>query len=251
MAPKSEIRLTSHISPEFSSNITVNNASYHVQTEDMGVKTSKIISNIYLKGEIVFTKKSDYSHLTKLKNYSDKLASLMDRQHKSVINQFMTEEAGKQKLKPEYFEEVQNLLRKGNKKAALNTLRDALEKFPGDPYLLSYYGCLIAVIENRTKEGVTICEDAIKLLNTSMPFGSEFFYPVFYLNLGRTYIKAKKKKAAVQAFQEGLKNDPENKDLLWEMKKIGTRERPPLPFLARSNPINKYIGMLLYKPSKK
>jgi predicted Zn-dependent protease len=175
----------------------------------------------------------------------------MQRQHKSVINQFITEKAGKQKLKPEYFEEIQQLLRRGNGKTALNTLRDALEKFPADPYLLSYYGCLIAVIENRTKEGVRICENAIKLLNTSMPFGSEFFYPVFYLNLGRAYLKDKKKKAAVQAFQEGLKADPENRDILWEMKKIGTREKPPLLFLARSNPINKYIGMLLYKPSKK
>lgn len=251
MASKSEIRLTSNISPEFSSNITVDNITYHVQTEDMGMKTSKIISGIYLKGEIVFTKKTDYSHIIKLKNYSDKLASLMERQHKSVINQFIAEKAAKQKLKPEYFEEIQQLLRRGNGKTALNTLRDAIEKFPADPYLLSYYGCLIAVIENRTKEGVRICENAIKLLNTSMPFGSEFFYPVFYLNLGRAYLKDKKKKAAVQAFQEGLKNDPENRDLLWEMKKIGTRDKPPLPFLARSNPINKYIGILLYKPLKK
>jgi len=57
MASKSEIRLTSNMSPEFSSNITVDNTTYHVQTEDMGMKTSRIISNIYLKGEIVFTKK--------------------------------------------------------------------------------------------------------------------------------------------------------------------------------------------------
>ena len=251
MASKSEIRLTSKLSSEFSSNITMDNVTYHVQTEDMGLKTSKIISNIYLKGEIVFTKKSDYSHLTKQKNFSEKLVSLMERQHKSVINQFIAEKTGKQKLKPEYFEEVQQFLRRGNGKTALNTLRDALDKFPADPFLLSYYGCLLAVIENRTKEGARICENALKLLNTSIPFGSEFFYPVFYLNLGRAYLKDNRKKAAVQAFQKGLKADHENKDLLWEMKKIGTREKPPLPFLARSNPINKYIGMLLYKPSKK
>jgi tetratricopeptide (TPR) repeat protein len=251
MTSKSEIRLTSKFSPEFSSNITVDNITYHVQTEDMGTKTSRIISNVYLKGEIVFTKKTDYSHMTNLKNFSEKLASLMERQHKSVIDQFTEEKTVKQKLKPEYFAEVQQLLRRGNGKIALNTLREAIEKFPADPYLLSYYGCLIAVIENRTKEGVRICESAIKLLKTSMPFGSEFFYPVFYLNLGRAYLKDKKKRAAVQAFQEGLKNDPENRDLLWEMKKIGIREKPPLPFLTRNNPINKYIGILLYNPSKK
>lgn len=251
MSSKSEIRLTSQFSPEFSSNITVDNITYHVQTEDMGTKTCKILSNIYLKGEIVHSKKTDYTHMIKLSNFSDKLTSLMDRQHKSVIQEFLAEKASRQKMKPEYFDEIRQLLRRGNGKTALSTLREAIEKFPGDPYLLSYYGCLIAVIENNTKEGIKICEDAIRYFKISTPFGSEFFYPVFYLNLGRAYLKAKKKKLAVQAFKEGLKSDPENKDLLWEMKKIGVRAKPPLPFLARSNPINKYIGMLLYNPSKK
>ena len=64
MASKPEIRLTSKLSPEFSSNITVDNITYHVQTEDMGTKTCKIITNIYLKGEVVFKSQSNYSHLT-------------------------------------------------------------------------------------------------------------------------------------------------------------------------------------------
>ena len=251
MISKSEIRLTSKLSHEFTSNITLDDITYLVQTEDMGLKTCKLITNIYLKGEIVFSRKSDYAHLTKLKNFADKLASLMEKQHKSAINQFMEEKTAKQKLKPEYFEEVQQLLRRGNGKTALNTLRHALAKFPADPFLLSYYGCLIAVVENNTKEGIKICEDAINMLNASMPFGSEFFYPVFYLNLGRAYLKDKKKKDAVQAFHEGLKSDPENKDILWELKKMGTRKPPPLSFLDRSNLINKYIGKLLYKSSEK
>ena len=250
MPSKSEIRLTSKHSHEFSSNITVDNITYHVQTEDMGVKSCKIISNIYLKGEILFSRKSDYAHLTKLKDFPDNISSLMEKQHKSAISQFMEEKTVKQKLRPEYFEGVQQLLRRGNGKSALNTLRHALAKFPDDPFLLSYYGCLIAVVENNPKEGVKICEDAIKMLNTSMPFGSEFFYPVFYLNLGRAYLKDKKKKEALQAFHEGLANDPENRDLLWEIKKLGTRKKPPLSFLSRSNPINQYIGKLLYKPSE-
>jgi tetratricopeptide (TPR) repeat protein len=251
MASKSEIRLTSKHSHEFSSNITLDDITYHVQTEDMGIKSCKIITNIYLKGEIVFTRKSDYAHLTKLKNFPDKLASLMEKHHKSAISQFTDEKTVKQKLRPEYFEEVQQLLRRGNGKTALNTLRHALVKFPDDPFLLSYYGCLIAVVENKIKEGVKICENAINMLNTTMPFGSEFFYPVFYLNLGRAYLKDKKKKEAAKAFHEGLKNDRDNKDILWELKKMGTRKPLPLPFLARSNAINKYIGKLFYKSSEK
>jgi hypothetical protein len=33
-----------------------------------------------------------------------------------------------------------------------------------------------------------------------MQFGSEFFYPVFYLNLGKAYLKDDNKKEALKAF---------------------------------------------------
>ncbi|MDH4232996.1 MAG: tetratricopeptide repeat protein [Nitrospirota bacterium] len=251
MASKSEIRLTSKRSPEFGSDIRVNDVTYHVQTEDMGIKTCKIVTNIYLKGEIVHKRKSDYAHLTKLADFADRLTSLMEKQHKSAIDQFIAEKSERQKPKSDYFEEVQQLLRRGNGKSAMTSLRHALEKFPGDPFLLSYYGYLLAVIENKPKEGIKICEDALGKLKKSMPFGSEFFYPAFYLNLGRAYLKDDRKKEAVEAFQDGLKIDPENHDILWEIKKLGTRKKPPLTFLSRSNPINIYLGKLLNKPSKK
>ncbi len=251
MPSKPEIRLTSKLSPEFSSNITVNNITYHVQTEDMGIKTCKIITNIYLKGEVVFKMKSDYAHLAKLKDFSARLASVMEKQHKSATGQFVAEKTVKPKLKSEYFGEIQQLLRGGDGKSALNTLKHALDTYPGDPFFLSYYGCLISVVEDNPKEGIKICEDSIRTLEGAVPFGSEFFYPIFYLNLGRAYLKGNRKKDAVQSFQSGLKSDPDNRDLLWEIKKIGERKKPPLSFLSRSNPINKYIGLLLYKSQGK
>ncbi|MEJ2695808.1 MAG: tetratricopeptide repeat protein, partial [Candidatus Sulfobium sp.] len=81
----------------------------------------------------------------------------------------------------------------------------------------------------------------------TMPFGSDFFYPLFYLNLGRAYLEANKKRDAITAFEKGLLNDPENHDLLSELRKLGTRRKAPVPFIKRSNPINKYIGMLLHR----
>jgi hypothetical protein len=64
-------------------------------------------------------------------------------------------------------------------------------------------------------------------------------------------MKGNRRRDAVQAFQEGLKNDPENRDILWEMQKLGRRKKPPFTFLSRSNPFNIYLGKLLNKPSKK
>ncbi len=247
---KSKINIVSGLVQEFDSNLTVDNVTYHVQTEDMGAKTCKIISRVYLKGEVVLTRKSDYSHILNLKDCGEKLKSLMESHHKATIDLFIKGMSQKQKSKSEYFEEVKRLLRKGGGKAALRTLWEALEKFPSDPFLLSYYGCLVAVVENDPKEGIRICREAIAGIRDSLPFGSEFFFPVFYLNLGRAYLKGGRKEEAVDAFQEGLKNDPENHDLLWELRKLGRRKRPPISFLQRSNPVNKYIGLLVSKVAK-
>ena len=92
--------------------------------------------------------------------------------------------------------------------------------------------------------------NAISGLKDTMPYGSEFFYPAFYLNLGRAYLKAGDKEGAIEAFREGLENDPDNHDLLWEFRKLGIRKSPPIPFLRRSNPVNKYIGLLVSKVTK-
>ncbi len=250
MVSKSKITITSRFVQEFSSDITVDNITFHVQTEDMGIKTCKISSRVYREGEVVYARTSDYSHLVKLKDFSTRLGNLMDSHHKSTIQMFTKDQSAKQKQKSHYADEIRQLLRRGNAKSALTTLRYAMEQFPDDPFFLSYYGCLIAVVENKTQEGIKTCRDAIGKLEKSLPFGSEFFYPLFYLNLGRAYLKSKNKKEAVDAFHIGLQHDPDNHDILWELKKLGTRKKPPLPFLKRTNLINKYIGMLITKPTK-
>jgi len=106
MADKSKITIVSKISPELSSNFTVDNIVYHVQTEDMGRKTCTIISSIYLKGEVVHRTKSNYSHIAKLKDPARKLKDLMERQHQSTITSFLAEQSKKEKRKSDYFEEV-------------------------------------------------------------------------------------------------------------------------------------------------
>jgi tetratricopeptide (TPR) repeat protein len=250
MAPKSNINIVSGLPQEFSSNFSVGGVTYHAQTEDMGSRTCKVISRIYLKGEVLLTRKSDYAHLLKLKDPREKLRAMMESHHKATIDIFSKGMSRTEKTKSDCFEEVKHLLRKRQGKTALKVLREALEKFPADPFLMSYYGCLVAIVENRPGDGIGICQDAIAGLKETMPFGSEFFYPAFYLNLGRAFLKAGEKEGAIDAFREGLVNDPENHDLLWELRKLGARKRPPIPFLRRSNPVNKYIGLLVTKVTK-
>ena len=142
---------------------------------------------------------------------------------------------------------INNLIRRGEGRAALTSTQEALESYPSDPYFLSHYGCLLATVERRPSDGVRLCEEAIKLLSRSMPEEVEFFYPIFYLNLGKAHLGANKKTKAMEAFKEGLKFAPRNAELLSELDRIGKRKPPVLGFLDRSHPVNIMLGRLRHK----
>ncbi len=234
---------------EFSTVITIDDVPYHVITEDLRGKTNTMVTNIYFKGAVVYSKKYDYSQFTKQKDLDNRVRVFMEKQHKSAIDDFLSDKSPKKKSKPDCFNEVQQFLKAKKPALALNALKAALQQFPSDPFLLSYYGCLVALVEDNPKDGIRICNEAIRILKNTVPFGSEFLYPVFYLNSGRAYLKGNKKREAINAFQKGLKLDSENRNLLEELKKLGARKNPPISLLKRSNPLNKYIGLLLSRIS--
>ena len=146
-----------------------------------------------------------------------------------------------------YLRTVKAHLVKGKQKDAYRLLQQASIQFPDDPLILSYFGCLQAIVDKKYRTGVETCKKAIALLKKTSSFGEEVLYPVFYLNLGRAYVAAGKKQDAIEAFTKGLKYDNGNSDLVKELRGMGKRKKPPVPFLDRSNPINKYIGMILKK----
>ncbi len=252
MKSKSKIRIISRHSSEYTSKVTLDNNTYDVFTENKGEKTHQIATTVYLKGKIIYSKTYDYAHLTKQKDSKLKIAAFMEKQHKSTVQAFSLERSSKKKkAKSDYFEDIKELLKEGEDKAALKTVNNALEEFPDDPFFLSYYGCLIAVVDKKPKEGIQTCKKAIKLLAATVPMGGEVFYPDFYLNLGRAYLTANKKVEALRSYKRGLMSDPENYELLFELSQMGERRKPPIRFLERSNPINKYIGKLVYHVSRK
>ena len=149
-----------------------------------------------------------------------------------------------------YLRAVKAHLRKGNQKEAFSLLQDAALHYPDDPFILSYYGCLQALVDKKYRAGVEKCKRALSLIKKESSFGEDMLYPVFYLNLGRAYVAAGKKKEALEAFERGRKYDNSNRDILMEMRRLGSRKKAPVPFLDRSNPINKYIGLILRKANK-
>lgn len=109
------------------------------------------------------------------------------------------------------------------------------------PLYLSYLGLVTALAEKRYRNGATICEKAIK---------REFYNPVFYLNLGKVYVAGGYKTKAIDAFYNGLKIDGQHDEIIAEIKKMGFRRKPVIPFLTRTHVLNKYLGLLLHKKEK-
>lgn len=143
----------------------------------------------------------------------------------------------------DYLEEVRVLIRRKNYNSAFVIAREAYERYPEDPFALSYYGLLLVLVAKKNKDGIKIAKRALKALKKS-EYNQRTSYPVLHLNLGRAYLLSGDKNTAFDEFHKGLARDKENTDLTWELKKLGIRRPPVIPFLPRSFFINKHLGKL-------
>jgi tetratricopeptide (TPR) repeat protein len=160
------------------------------------------------------------------------------------------EKPRERKMVSVYLKEVKNLIRGDNLEGALRTLDNALTEHPFNALLLSYYGYLDAIVNKNYKRGMDLCKTAIEIFKEESreeeSLRHEGFQAVLYLHLGKAYLSGGIKQSAVKAFKQGLAADPRDPYLLSEVRRIGIRRKPIFSFLKRSNPINKYIGMLIH-----
>jgi dihydrofolate reductase len=66
------------------------------------------------------------------------------------------------------------------------------------------------------------------------------------LNLGRVQIMAGSKEQGLTTLRNGVHLGG-GKDFFAELGKWGTRTPPPIPSLPRTHPLNKYLGMMMYR----
>ncbi len=144
----------------------------------------------------------------------------------------------------EYLKSVRTLLRSGRRKEAYSVLLKACSVYPSHPLILSYFGWLQAVIDKKPRSGVTFCRRALASFRTRDSYIAGSVYPVLYLNLGRALLLSGRKKEAVESFGKGLAYDRWHRELKQEMTALGIRKQPILPFLSRSNPVNRLLGRL-------
>jgi tetratricopeptide (TPR) repeat protein len=102
----------------------------------------------------------------------------------------------------------------------------------------SYYGLTLAMRRQRLADAVRYCREAVD----REPMRAEW-----YLNLGRVYLACGEKRRAVRAFCRGLLVEPRHPWLTEALCRMGLRQRPTIPFLSRSHPVNKYLGLIRYR----
>jgi tetratricopeptide (TPR) repeat protein len=105
------------------------------------------------------------------------------------------------------------------------------------PRYLSYYGMCLTCFSGRHHDGIYFCREAIQ---------KENYNPDLYLNLGKALLAAHRRREAHQTLSRGLEVDPENPNIARIIRSMGTRRRPPIPFLSRGNPLNVFLGKLTY-----
>jgi len=132
-------------------------------------------------------------------------------------------------------------LGQGKTKTALALLEAAIEierrrgNGPPQARYLSYYGLCLALVRNEVREGLRYCREAITL---------ESYNSTLRCNLGRVLLRAGRRREAHRCFARGLRLEPGHAATYRELRQMGLRRKPLLPFLARNHPINVFFGRL-------
>src|SRR3989337_1509252 len=139
--------------------------------------------------------------------------------------------------------EAKRIFTKGLEALARDDILAALSSFEkakhieNSPAINSYYAFCIAKERGQVSKAILLCEESIKKEPTNS---------LHYLNLGRINLIENNKAEAIRIFREGL-NFEANQQIVEELNKLVIRKPPVIPFLKRSNPVNKYLGIILKK----
>lgn len=132
------------------------------------------------------------------------------------------------------FENAQRQLDQGNVLAALACLERALAIW-NDPFWHSRLAYCVAKERGHLTRAFELCRSAL----THDPDN-----PLHYYYLGRVHLVAGNTYEALQTLRQGMAHGG-SEDIRQALAGIGFRKKSPLPFLPRSNPLNKYFGILL------
>jgi hypothetical protein len=103
------------------------------------------------------------------------------------------------------------------------------------PRYMSWYGVTLVLVDRNSNLGVQLCDQALRAGGLD---------PELLLNQARVHLALNQRDRAVRSVARGLELWPEDPRLLAARDALGARREPVLPFLGRTNPLNRALGRL-------
>jgi len=136
----------------------------------------------------------------------------------------------------EHFRQGREELRSESLDRALGHFRAAHRLDPGSAQYRSFYGLVLGLCERRWEQALELCRSAAR---------DEFFDPIHYYNLARLHLAFGFKSEGLRLLKRGLMIAPGHEEILESLRRLGVRKPPPLKFLRRENPLNRWLGKLI------
>jgi tetratricopeptide (TPR) repeat protein len=127
-------------------------------------------------------------------------------------------------------------------RAAHDIFDKAWRRNLNDPRVLSNYGLTLVLVEGDRQRGIRFCEEALRRgLQTTETL----------VNLARALVVTRNKEQAVRALRKAMELSPDDPRVTAEFAALGLRRPPPIPWLPRDFFLNKWIGRLTWKYSRR
>jgi tetratricopeptide (TPR) repeat protein len=135
-------------------------------------------------------------------------------------------------------EEGLRRFREGDPEGAHEKFGQAHRRAPSDPRIQSWYGLTLVIVEKNSILGMVLVDEAVRNPHPD---------PELVINQSRVAMSLGQRVRAVRALERGLALYPGQPELVAAREALGRRHRPVLPFLSRSNWMNRMLGRIHYK----
>ncbi len=118
----------------------------------------------------------------------------------------------------------------------------AYRRNPNDTRVLANFGLTLVLVERDRQRGIRFCEEAAR----RGPPTTEVL-----VNLARALVQTRNKEQAVRALRKAQELAPDDPRVGIEFVALGLRREPPIPWLPREFILNRWIGKLTWRLTRK
>lgn len=140
------------------------------------------------------------------------------------------------------FKEAVELLKSDYPQKAAILLKRCVDADRTNPYYQSFLGLAIARSRKSSLEAAKLCECALQSGKRELQF---------HLNLAEVYLASGQRDSAIATLDRARESFGPSSRLAKARTRAEKRRAPVLPFLDRGNPLNKNLGKLRHRVSKR